>query len=464
MAEYTEQPAVRRPAAAARRAQAADVARHAGALRRAARTTCWTGRRPPLMALGAGPGVDAASCCASAMQDATVIVAPVHELDDFGAEELAGKTIITSTVNDERIAQFSDKGVHMVIDGAPLLFGHVLGPSLLDAMIIAATGKAPTTSSRTTTWRSSPGCSSSRASSTRTASGASNRFAFVIHPLSQEYFKNIKPIELLSHVSPPVFMDTLEKVMAYAPPFVYSKITGIRSPTGVEAEGWLISVGGTPKEIMSHSPEFTYRRLLDAARMAKRLGAQIMGLGAFTKVVGDAGLTVARRAPLPITTGNSYSASGALWAAHDAVLRLGLRAAAAARPEGASSRRWWSARPERSARCARGCWRWSPRRCTWCRPRPRSCSRSRARSCKETPDAQAVPLVARRQGHRRDGHDRHRDLGRRQEGARHHEGQARLRDHRRRAPARPAAGGGGEAPGRAGDRVRRDPAARRTCR
>jgi predicted amino acid dehydrogenase len=75
---------------------------------------------------------------------------------------------------------------------------------------------------------------------------------------------------------------------------------------------------------MSHSPEFTYKRLLDAARIARSLGAQIMGLGAFTKVVGDAGLTVARRAPLPITTGNSYSASGALWAAHDAVLRLGL--------------------------------------------------------------------------------------------------------------------------------------------
>jgi len=101
-------------------------------------------------------------------------------------------------------------------------------------------------------------------------------------------------------------------------------VTGIRSPTGVEAEGWLISVGGTPKEIMRHSPEFTYRRLLDAARMARRLGAQIMGLGAFTKVVGDAGATVARRAPLPITTGNSYSASGALWAAHDAMLRMGL--------------------------------------------------------------------------------------------------------------------------------------------
>jgi predicted amino acid dehydrogenase len=58
--------------------------------------------------------------------------------------------------------------------------------------------------------------------------------------------------------------------------------------------------------------------------MAKRLGAQIMGLGAFTKVVGDAGATVAKRASLPITTGNSYSASGALWAAHDALLRMKL--------------------------------------------------------------------------------------------------------------------------------------------
>jgi predicted amino acid dehydrogenase len=96
------------------------------------------------------------------------------------------------------------------------------------------------------------------------------------------------------------------------------------SPTGAEAEGWLITVGGTPKELMAHSPEFTYARLLQAAETAKKLGAQVMGLGAFTKVVGDAGVTVAKRAPLPITTGNSYSASGALWAAHDALLKLGV--------------------------------------------------------------------------------------------------------------------------------------------
>jgi len=259
-----------------------------------------------------------------AMQDATVIVAPVHELDRFGAKELGGKTIITSTVNDGRIAQFKRKGVNMLIDGSPALFDHVLGPSLLDAMIIAATEKAPDDILEDDYLEIITDLQFEPRIIYPNGFKRINRFAFVIHPLSQEYFKNVKPIELLSQVSPPIFMDTLEKVMAYAPPFVYSKVTGIKSPNGVEAEGWLISVGGTPGEIMNHTPEFTYRRLLDAARMAKSLGAQIMGLGAFTKVVGDAGLTVSKRAPLPITTGNSYSASGALWAAHDAVLRLGL--------------------------------------------------------------------------------------------------------------------------------------------
>ncbi|HJW10446.1 MAG TPA: dehydrogenase, partial [Albitalea sp.] len=259
-----------------------------------------------------------------AMRDATVLVAPVHELDGFGIEELAGKTLITATVNDERVAHFKNKGVNMVVDGSPLMQGHVLAPDLLDAMILAASGKAPDKISEDDYLEIIGALQTQPRIIYPNGFRRMNRFAFVIHPLSQEYFKVVKPIEVLSHVSPPLFMDSLEKLMAYAPPFVYSRVEGIRSPTGVEAEGWLISVGGTPKEIMGHSPEFTYSRLLAAADIAKKLGAQIMGLGAFTKVVGDAGVTVAKRASLPITTGNSYSASAALWAAHDALLRMRL--------------------------------------------------------------------------------------------------------------------------------------------
>ena len=259
-----------------------------------------------------------------ALHNATVVVAAVHELDHFGLEELAGKTVVTATVNDQRIAAFKDKGVSMVIDGSPTMHGHVLGPDLLDAMILAATGKAPEQILEDDYLEIITGLQAQPRIVYPNGFRRMNRFAFVIHPLSQEYFKIVKPVEMLSRVSPPLFLNSLEKLLAYAPPFVYSRVEGIRSPTGAQAEGWLISVGGTPKEIMGHSPEFTYRRLLAAADMATRLGAQIMGLGAFTKVVGDAGVTVARRASLPITTGNSYSASAALWAAHDALLRLRL--------------------------------------------------------------------------------------------------------------------------------------------
>ena len=259
-----------------------------------------------------------------ALRHASVVVAPVHLLDGMGLEELAGKTIVTHTVNDARLAAFKDKGVHMVLDGAPLLQGHPIDPSLLDAMLLAASGRygGELLDDDYLEILGSEGMQPRLLYPN--GFRRVNRFAFVIHPLSQEYFKKIQPVEVLSRVSPPLLMDSLEKVMAFAPPFVYSRVEGIRSPTGVEAEGWLIAVGGTPREIMAHSPEFTYRRLLAAADMARRLGAQIMGLGAFTKVVGDAGATVARLAPLPITTGNSYSASGALWAAHDAMLRLRL--------------------------------------------------------------------------------------------------------------------------------------------
>ena len=79
----------------------------------------------------------------NALIDATVVVAKTHALDEFGIEALAGKTLITTTVNPARLEHFKQAGVQMVIDASPLLFGQTLDPSLLDAMIIAALGKPP---------------------------------------------------------------------------------------------------------------------------------------------------------------------------------------------------------------------------------------------------------------------------------------------------------------------------------
>ena len=252
-----------------------------------------------------------------------VVVASFEELVGFGLEDLAGKTLISAGISAERLADLGSRGVDMVLDTVPQPFEVTVNAGVLEAMMVAV---APSEEGLTNDDLLEMIVSAGLEARTLYPNGPKrkSRFAFVIHPLSQEYFRSVEPLGTVAKYAPGPAMDAMEKALAYLPPFTYSHVTGITSPTGAEAEGWLITVGGTPKELMAHRPEFTYGRLLAAAETAKKLGAQVMGLGAFTKVVGDAGVTVARRAPLPITTGNSYSASGALWAARDAVLKLGL--------------------------------------------------------------------------------------------------------------------------------------------
>jgi predicted amino acid dehydrogenase len=148
------------------------------------------------------------------------------------------------------------------------------------------------------------------------------RFAFVIHPLSVNHVFNHPQLKYLRFLPKAL----VERVMANIRPMYLSRMTGIRSPaTGKELEGFLITLGGTPRELMRRRPGHTYRRLIVASRMAQQKGAQIMGLGAFTKVVGDAGMTVAYKSDIAITSGNSLTVTATLEAAKQAVKRIGGR-------------------------------------------------------------------------------------------------------------------------------------------
>jgi predicted amino acid dehydrogenase len=258
-----------------------------------------------------------------AVSEAHVIVASIGDLENFTAKELDGKTVITSRVTDAAMDWMRSRKVAMVVDYSPWLEGRPVGVNVMEAMISAALSRTPDQLGPDDYLDVIQSLGIEPRILYPDGYRRVNRFAFVIHPLSQQYLTKTPPLDWVANVSPPVVMNLVEKAIAYSPPFIYSKVSGIRSPNGDEVEGWLITVGGTPREIMAHGPEFTYAKLLQAAKLAKKLGAQIMGLGAFTKVVGDAGITVAKRAPLPITTGNSYSASGALWAAHDAMKKIG---------------------------------------------------------------------------------------------------------------------------------------------
>ncbi len=147
-----------------------------------------------------------------------------------------------------------------------------------------------------------------------------NSFAFVIHPLNTRFIHRHKWFGWTRYLP-----DSLvEPVAARFPPLYLGRIKGGVSPTtGQRIEGHLITLGATPRQMMRHRPSFTYQRLLMAARMAERHNARIMGLGAFTSVVGDAGVTVAQEAAIAITSGNSLTVAATLEAAKQALIGMG---------------------------------------------------------------------------------------------------------------------------------------------
>ncbi len=104
----------------------------------------------------------------------------------------------------------------------------------------------------------------------------------------------------------------VERALRWLPPMKASEITGVRSATGAELSGWFVGCPLTPEQMVSLPEEFVLKRIIQSARVAEKLGAKVVGLGAFTSVVGDAGVTVAKNVEIAVTTGNSYTVATAL--------------------------------------------------------------------------------------------------------------------------------------------------------
>src|SRR5881227_1404878 len=113
------------------------------------------------------------------------------------------------------------------------------------------------------------------------------KFCFVIHPLSLEDVVRYEPSA--KGKGEPI----IRKIMEWMPAWNVAHVTGIRTPDGRETEGWFVSAALLPEQIIGFPREKVYERILRAIEIGVELGAGIAGLGAFTGVVGDGGLTVA---------------------------------------------------------------------------------------------------------------------------------------------------------------------------
>jgi predicted amino acid dehydrogenase len=136
-----------------------------------------------------------------------------------------------------------------------------------------------------------------------------DNFAFVIHPVDPK--RDVaRKYPRLARVLPTRLVHFLAR---FWPPVYLSHVTGVRSESaGKEIEGWLVACPFTARQALELPTRTVYNKIIAAGRLAQRMGAQILGLGAFTSVVGDAGMTVARYLDIPVTTGHSFTVAMAV--------------------------------------------------------------------------------------------------------------------------------------------------------
>lgn len=145
-------------------------------------------------------------------------------------------------------------------------------------------------------------------------------FAFIFHPINPQ--KDVsRKYPTLGKL--PVWL--IDFLSLFFPPVYISEISGIESQAnGRSTTGWFIACPLTPKRMMSLPPQIVYKKIIQSGKLAEKLGARILGLGAFTSVVGDGGITIAKHLHIPVTTGDSYTVAMAVQAIEHAATLMNI--------------------------------------------------------------------------------------------------------------------------------------------
>ena len=142
-------------------------------------------------------------------------------------------------------------------------------------------------------------------------------FAFIIHPIElDDVFRKLK---FMRKWPAPL----VEAVVRVLPPFKVSEICGVRS-AHAETSGYFITCPLTSKQMVTLPEKIVTKKIIKAGKLAENLGAKIVGLGAMTAVVGDAGITIAKNLNIAVTTGNSYTVATALQGTKKAAKLMGI--------------------------------------------------------------------------------------------------------------------------------------------
>ncbi|PIE80098.1 MAG: shikimate dehydrogenase [Chloroflexi bacterium] len=144
-------------------------------------------------------------------------------------------------------------------------------------------------------------------------------FAFIIHPIDPKRDVSRKYPTLGK--LPAWLIDYLS---LFFPPVFISEIKGICSKAnGRSLKGWFVACPLTPTRMVTLPPAVVYKKIIQTGQYAEKLGARLLGLGAFTSVVGDGGITISQNLDIPVTTGDSLTVAMAVRAIREAAQIMG---------------------------------------------------------------------------------------------------------------------------------------------
>ncbi|MCQ1531380.1 aminotransferase class III-fold pyridoxal phosphate-dependent enzyme [Lutispora saccharofermentans] len=149
------------------------------------------------------------------------------------------------------------------------------------------------------------------------------RFAFIVHPTElKNYAQFDKSLSSLKEDELAKLADRCNKMMD---PF-YISSTRITSKCGETAYGEFIAIPKTAQQFLAAPKNEAVAQLKKAIGLAKKRGAKIVGLGAYTSVISAGGLLV-KDEGVAITSGNSFTVASAVDAVTSAFLQIGRSAA-----------------------------------------------------------------------------------------------------------------------------------------
>ncbi|MCM8773407.1 MAG: NAD(P)-binding domain-containing protein [Candidatus Omnitrophica bacterium] len=137
-----------------------------------------------------------------------------------------------------------------------------------------------------------------------------NTFGFIIHPLNIDDVVNSRKI---FRIIPKWF---LERSLKWSKPFKVCE-AHLMPTIDEKIKGYFIGVSLLPRQMLSLNEKLVLNKIILAVRIAEILGAKIVGLGGFTSIVGDKGITIANKSRVPVTSGNTYTAYAVLKAVLD---------------------------------------------------------------------------------------------------------------------------------------------------